>query len=183
MGNEKLLNRFIWVAASVFQSDHFKDEEKGGIFDTGNYIGKEGGNLALIGYEAIYDTRDYESYTTKGAYLRAIGWSNFAYSDWHYTTITIDGRKFFPINKTQTLGLQAVFQTTQGAEIPFYALSELGGSSYLRGYYSLRYNDQNLMIGQAEYRWRPWGNTKDRGFCICFTHYSRSICGHGHSFS
>ena len=183
MGGERKIVKSFYLGGGIgFQSDHFKDEEKGGIFDTGNYTGKEGGNLALIGYEAIYDTRDFESYTTKGAYLRAIGWTNFAYSDWHYTTITIDGRKFFPINKTQTLGLQAVFQTTQGAEIPFYALSELGGSSYLRGYYSLRYSDQNLMIGQAEYRWRPWGNTRDRGFVSASRIIAAAFVGTGTIF-
>jgi hypothetical protein len=165
MGGERKIAKALYVGGGFgFQSDHFTDPEKGGIFDTGNYVGKEGGKLALIGYEAVYDTRDYENYSTKGSYLRVIGWTNFAYSDWHYTVITIDGRHFIPINKIQSLGMQAVFQTTHGADIPFYALSRLGGSSYLRGYYSLRYNDQNLLIAQAEYKWQPWGNTRDRGF-------------------
>ncbi len=165
VGGERKIAKALYVGGGLgLQSDHFTDAEKGGIFDTGNYVGKEGGKLALIGYDAIYDTRDHENYTTKGSYLRAIGWTNFANSDWHYTNITIDGRQFFAINKTQSLGLQAVFQTTQGADIPFYALSTLGSSSYLRGYYSLRYTDQNLLIAQAEYKWQPWGNTRDRGF-------------------
>jgi len=182
-GGERKIAKAFYVGGGLgLQSDHFTDAEKGGIFDTGNYIGKKGGQLALVGYEAIYDTRDYENYTTKGSYLRAIGWTNFAYSDWHYTTITIDGRHFIPINKTQSLGMQAVFQTTQGADIPFYALSGLGGSSYLRGYYTWRYTDQNLLAAQAEYKWRPWGNTRDRGFVSASRIITAAFVGTGTVF-
>lgn len=183
VGGERKIAKALYIGGGIgLQSDDFTDAEKGGIFDTGNYVGKEGGKLAVIGYDAIYDTRDYENYTTKGAYLRAIGWTNFANSDWHYTTLNIDGRKFFPINKTQAFCLQAVFQTTQGADIPFYALSPLGGSGYLRGYYSLRYTDQNLLAAQAEYRWRPWGNTRDRGFVSASRIIAAAFAGTGTVF-
>jgi len=181
-GERKIVKAFYVGGGFGLQSDDFTDAEKGGVFDTGNYVGKEGGQLALVGYEAIYDTRDYENYTTKGSYLRAIGWTNFAYSDWHYTIITVDGRHFIPINKTQSLGMQAVFQTTQGADIPFYALSGLGGSSYLRGYYSWRYSDQNLLVAQAEYKWRPWGNTRDKGFVSASRIITAAFVGTGTVF-
>ena len=165
VGGERKIAKAFYIGGGIgVQSDKFRDDVEGGIFETGDYVGKEGGQLTVVGYEAIYDTRDFESYTTKGSYLRAIGWSNILKSDWRYTAITVDARKFFRFSKTKLLGLQAVYQTTQGSDIPFYALSPLGGSSYVRGYYSMRYNDQNLLIAQAEYKWRPWGNRKDHGF-------------------
>jgi outer membrane protein assembly factor BamA len=165
MGVERKLGKHFYAGGGLgFQSDHFTDQEKGGIFDTTAYVGKDGGKLAVIGYEAIYDSRDYENYTTKGTYVRAIGWTNFAYSDWHYTTITLDARHFLRINATQTLGFQGAYHTTQGSSIPFYAMAKLGGSSYLRGYYAWRYNDQNLLAMQTEYRYQPWAKKKDQGF-------------------
>ena len=165
MGAERKLGKHFYAGGGLgFQSDHFTDHEKGGIFDTTAYIGKEGGRLAVIGYEGIYDSRDYENYTTKGTYFRAIGWTNFAYSDWHYTTITLDARHFIRFNATQSLGFQAAYHTTQGSSIPFYAMAKLGGSSYLRGYYAWRYNDQNLLAAQTEWRFRPWATKKDKGF-------------------
>ncbi|MDI3320549.1 hypothetical protein [Pinibacter soli] len=164
-GVERKLGKHFYAGGGLgFQSDHFTDHEKGGIFDTTAYIGKNGGNLAVIGYEGIYDSRDYENCTTKGTYFRAIGWTNFAYSDFHYTAITLDARHFIRINPKQTLGFQAAYHTTQGSSIPFYAMSKLGSSSYLRGYYAWRYNDQNLLAGQAEWRFRPWATKRDKGF-------------------
>lgn len=164
-GVERKLGKHFYAGGGIgFQSDHFTDDVKGGIFDTTVYVGKDGGKLIVVGYEGIYDSRDYENYTTKGTYFRAIGWTNFAYSDWHYTAVTLDARHFVRINPTQTIGFQAAYHTTQGSSIPFYAMSKLGGSSYLRGYYAWRYNDQNLFAAQAEYRYRPWARKKDKGF-------------------
>ncbi len=164
-GAERKVIEHLYVGAGLgLQSDDFTDAAPGGIFDTGKYVGKQGGKLALLGYQVVFDNRDFENYTTKGYYLKAGGWSNFGYSDWRYTFFTIDGRYFTPVGRNQTLGFQGVFQTTQGKDIPFYSLSNLGGSSYLRGYYMWRYSDQNLVAAQSEYRYRPWGLTRDRGF-------------------
>ena len=40
---------------------------------------------------------------------------------------------------------------------PFYLLPTLGGSRSLRGYEDYRFRDRNLLLLNAEYRWRVFG--------------------------
>jgi outer membrane protein assembly factor BamA len=41
--------------------------------------------------------------------------------------------------------------------VPFYLLPTLGGSRSLRGYDDYRFRDRNLLLLNAEYRWRVFG--------------------------
>jgi outer membrane translocation and assembly module TamA len=51
---------------------------------------------------------------------------------------------------------EAALTATHGdAQVPFFYLPRLGGTSSLRGYRHFRFYDRHSILLQAEYRWRP----------------------------
>lgn len=47
-----------------------------------------------------------------------------------------------------------MYQSLQGNRAPFYLLPQLGNDQMMRGYYTGRYRDRNLLAAQAELRYR-----------------------------
>jgi outer membrane protein assembly factor BamA len=45
-------------------------------------------------------------------------------------------------------------QSASGQQVPFYLLPVLGSGQSLRGYADYRFRDRNLVLLNAEYRWR-----------------------------
>ncbi|MFC3198683.1 polymerase [Parapedobacter deserti] len=135
----------------------FSDKESGGIFETMAPYGQAGGSHVLLGISQLYDTRNRNTYTTKGYYVRA----KYAYSPGvgggsHFkgSTVDLDLRAFFPATSQLTLGFNAHFKTSFGSRIPFYVNRELGGDMMMRGYYTGRYRDRSLFAAQSELRYR-----------------------------
>lgn len=135
----------------------FHDQEPGGIFDQTAIIGKNGGQQLLLGISQLYDNRNHVSYTTHGYYARA----KLAYApklwtkeDFEGANVDVDLRGFFPLHKKVTLAAQAIYRTTFGKTIPYYAYRDLGGDMMMRGYYIGRYKDKNYLASQAELRYR-----------------------------
>lgn len=141
-----------------FENYNFKDEITGGLFDTDpNLIQRLGGNVAYIGISQSYDTRNSNNYPTKGflgriAYQYAPDlWSGESFSG---SVIKANVRNFWSLSPKFVLGVNALFHTVQGKKIPFYLLPQMGNDEMMRGYYTGRYRDQNLLAGQAELRYR-----------------------------
>lgn len=135
----------------------FKDIEIDGIFDGASLLGKKGGQQLLLGISQLFDNRDNVSYTTRGYYARA----KLAYAPKLWTKEDFEGgnfdadlRAFFPIHPKLTLAAQAVYRSTFGKTVPFYAYRDLGGDMMMRGYYIGRYKDKNYLASQAELRYR-----------------------------
>ena len=68
--------------------------------------------------------------------------------------IKLDLRNFVSLAPKVVLGVQGIFYTIQSKKTPFYLLQQLGNDQMMRGYYSGRYRDENLMAAQAEIRYR-----------------------------
>ncbi|SMO37878.1 BamA/TamA family outer membrane protein [Solitalea koreensis] len=164
IAKRKVINNFYVGTGLSFQNDTYRAEDTSGIFNTGNYVGKEGGNSVLLGYGGAYDDRDYENSTTKGSFLQLLGWTSLGVSGYKFTIVKLDARHLFNIDKTKVGGFQLVFQTAQGSNTPFYYLPFIGGDQILRGYYSGRYRERNMLATQGEFRYRPWGKQKDHGW-------------------
>jgi len=135
----------------------FSDRESGGIFGLTPPYGRAGGGHFLIGISQLYDTRDANTYTTRGYYARA----KYAYSPgfgggsrFQGSTIDLDLRAFFSLSHQLTLGFNGHYKTSTGPHIPFYVYRELGGDMMMRGYYSGRYRDRSLIAAQSELRYR-----------------------------
>lgn len=140
-----------------YENFQFKDIESGGIFESPEVLGKEGGQYMALGVSALYDNRNNTTYTTNGFYGRAkysyapnfFGKDNFVGNQ-----IEFDIRGFYPITKQLTVAAQGLFRGTYGKNVPFYVMRELGGDMTMRGYYLGRYKDKNYLTAQAELRYR-----------------------------
>lgn len=156
-GERKLATNYYGGLNIAYERYRFSDKEDGGIFDRQHPYGKEGGYHLLLGISQMYDSRDHNTYTTRGHYARV----KYAYSpglgggsNFRGSLIDVDLRTFFPLTGALTLGLNAHYNTTFGSRIPFYVYRELGGDMMMRGYYNGRYRDRSLLAAQGELRYR-----------------------------
>jgi hypothetical protein len=109
------------------------------------------------------DTRNHPSRPTNGGDYR-VSVSTFSDRDFgRYSFRRIEGEasRFIPIlHENWVIALRARVagsDTTDGNVVPFYLLPTLGGSRSLRGYDDYRFSDRNLLLLNAEYRWRVFG--------------------------
>jgi len=133
------------------------EKEPGKLLDEGLISGSRGGLLSGLGLIISFDSRDNIFWPSSGYYFQVFGfWNNQIFgSDFNYLSFKLDLRDYILVSDRQILAFQAVFDTSQG-EAPFYKLPKIGGDSLLRGYYSGRFRDKNLLAFQAEYRFPIW---------------------------
>jgi len=148
-----------YYAGLAFAFEHFgySDREAGGIFEALPAVDRDGGYYASFGVTQLYDTRDINTYTTRGIFARL----KYSYSpglgtqgSFRGSLAEIDLRGFVPLSAQLTFGLNGIFRSSWGKNVPFYAYQEMGGDMIMRGYYNGRYRDQNLLAAQAELRYR-----------------------------
>ena len=141
-----------------FENYHFTDKEVGGIFTNDQSIlHKIGGSVVYAGISQTFDTRNSNNYTTKGLMAKVSlqyapdfwGGENFT-----GTLIKANIRNFWSLSPKFVLGLNGLFHTIQGKNTPFYLLPQMGNDEIMRGYYSGRFRDRNLLAAQAELRYR-----------------------------
>src|SRR5690606_21278462 len=75
-GERELAPRYYSGVNIAYERYSFSDNENGGIFDTLQPYGQEGGYHFVLGISQLYDTRNRNTYTTKGHYARI----KYAYS-------------------------------------------------------------------------------------------------------
>lgn len=155
---ERRVTRGIYAGLNIgFENYEYRDKETGGIFNTGGYDLAGSGKVMYLGASVILDTRNTNTYTTKGNYFR-INYSYapniFGFDNFNGSWIKADFRNFSPLSKELTLGFQSTFQGVYGNQIPFYLLPQLGNDQIMRGYYTGRYRDQNLLTAHTELRYR-----------------------------
>lgn len=148
-----------YYAGLTFVFEHLKyaDREAGGIFDTLPLVGREGGYHTIFGISQFYDTRNINTYTTRGYFAKI----KYGYSpgfgggnNFKGSMVDVDLRAFYPISPKLTLGLNSIYRSTFGERVPFYTYRELGGDMMMRGYYMGRYRDRTLLAAQTELRYR-----------------------------
>lgn len=141
-----------------FEHFSFKDKVHGGIFSSDPFIiGKTGGDVIYAGISQSYDTRNSNNYPTKGF----IGKISYQYApdfwsgeNFTGSLIKVNASNFWSLSPKFVLGLNALYHTIQGRNTPFYLLPQMGNDEMMRGYYTGRYRDKNLLAAQAELRYR-----------------------------
>jgi outer membrane protein assembly factor BamA len=130
---------------------------KGGVFDQENVNSHYTGNVAGAGVILSRDKRNHAFCSTAGSLfeLTATRFNSRLGSNFQYTNLLIDARTYLTLCQGHVLALQAYGNFNAG-NIPFLSLASLGGSTIMRGYYSGRYRDHNLVAAQAEYRLPLW---------------------------
>ncbi len=156
---DKRLGNYIYIGAVAGAFDYrFEDKIPGGIFDTDPRVeGRNGGTTAFAGPSLILDTRNNNTYTTKGLIITSyfnFMKGTFANNNYAGGFFNIEYSQFISLNKRFVLGLDVQDQNLTGGQSPFYLLPALGSDEIMRGYYSGRYRDRNLIAGQTELRYR-----------------------------
>lgn len=131
--------------------------EEGGLLDRGVLAGSAGGNIALLGATATWDTRDNVYAAASGVYVQlAAGLADGAFgSDFDYDRTALDARTYVSAGRVGVLAFQGV-ATRVGGRAPFERLAQIGGNSVMRGYLQGRYRDLAAAAAQAEYRTPIW---------------------------
>lgn len=156
---EKLVakNLYVGVVAGGYKYD-FTSANPAGIFNTSPQVeDRAGGTFVYIGPSLIYDSRNNNTYTTKGIMINAyynIMHGVFGNNGYNGGSFNIEYSQFIPVCKKLVLGLNAQEQSLTGARSPFYLLPQMGNDEIMRGYYEGRYRDRNLIAAQAELRYR-----------------------------
>lgn len=130
----------------------------GGLFDQQKIVGREGYHIAGLGGSLTYDKRNNAFAPDRGFFgqVSLNHFDKFWGSDYNYTNIVVDLRKYIAVAKNQVLALQLFSFNNTGTEVPFRSLASFGGANRMRGYYDGRYKDQSQLIAQAEYRFPVW---------------------------
>jgi len=141
--------KYYYYSGTYNQNLNFKDNPD--IQDHG------GGSLVYLGPSLTYDTRNNNTYTTKGiivdAYLNLMQ-GIFGNNSYEGGFFNIEYSQYFALSKAFVLGFDIQEQSLIGGRSPFYLLPQLGSDEMMRGYYTGRYRDRNFIAGQTELRYR-----------------------------
>jgi len=160
---KKYGNFLIGVVAGAFHYK-FSDSNPNGIFNTSPQVeDKNGGSTIFAGPSIIFDTRNNNTYTTKGAIVTAylnVMQGVLGNNNYEGAFLNIEYSVFFPLTKQLMLGFDVQEQSLLGGQSPFYLLPAMGSDEMMRGYYTGRFRDRNYLAGQTELRYRitdRWG--------------------------
>ena len=141
-------------AGLSYELDDFKNLKaaEGGVLETSEVIGKEGGAVSNIGAVVHYDSRDHIFYPTKGFFIQAsyVVSSSLLGSSFNYNKFILDNRFYQKIGKNQVLAAN-LFLGTATDGMPFLDQFTLGGKR-TRGINSRRYQDNSEASFALEYR-------------------------------
>ena len=144
-----------WYGGFSYEYQHVYDfiYEYNGVFEQQDIAGRNGGKMSGLGVLLSYDSRNSAYSPTKGILgeFNFISHSDHFGSDFNFSSLVVDVRKFFPLKKGRVLGMQLIFKENKGT-VPIRNLALLGGSEMMRGYYYGRYTDKDMIAYQAEIR-------------------------------
>ena len=148
---------------TFFEYSEITDEEEGGILDTAEIPGEDGGLNTGAGIWLRFDTRDNIYYPLKGIFidLSTVLHGKFLGSDYSYSDNVLDASTYFRIHREQVLGLN-LYGKFQPGNPPFNRMAELGGPFRMRGNFEGRFRDKYYLTFQSEYRipvWKFFGTT------------------------
>ena len=127
--------------------------EPDGLLATGTVPGGLGSKLAGAGLGLFYDSRNQIFFPTKGlvADVAFLNQSRVWGSNVRFDRYSADVSSYHALSKHAILALNYFVSFTKGVA-PFNAMSLLGGTKRMRGYYEGRFRDQNAALIQSEVR-------------------------------
>ena len=150
-------NIYLGIVAGGFDY-RFKDVETDGVFATDPTIeGRHGGTSVYIGPSLVFDSRNNNTFTTKGILINSylnLTKGLFSNNSYKGGLFNIEYAQFFSLGKRLVLGLNIQEQSLVGSQSPFYLLPAMGNDEIMRGYYNGRFRDRNLLAAQTELRYR-----------------------------
>jgi hypothetical protein len=158
----RIADGFSGGVSFLYDTQTFSELRPGGLLEQGAVSGSSGGKTVGAGVVFHWDTRDNIFTPSSGHFcLLTLRTSKPGMgSDFNFTYFNLDLRRYVEITAGSVLAMQALATMTSG-DVPFYFLSQLGGSDVMRGYFEGRYRDKDLLAVQLEYRfplfWRLGG--------------------------
>jgi len=150
---KRIANHFYGGVKGYYsQYDHVK-ESGGNKLLPDTLTGSTGSTTVEGGICLLLDTRDNPNSTQTGWYIEANGLSALTAfgSEYNFRMLDVDIRKFVTLPWGSVLALQ-VLASGKEADVPFLELSSLGGSNMMRGLYTGRFRDKDLIAEQLEWR-------------------------------
>jgi outer membrane protein assembly factor BamA len=149
-----------FFVGAVYERQKLWDVEyvPGGAFDQQDVQGRNGYTISGLGGSLTYDNRNNAFAPDRGFFgqLFINHFDKFWGSDFNYTNVVVDIRKYFHLKRYQVLAMQLFSFNNSGFEIPIRSLAALGGASRMRGYFEGRYRDLRQSVFQTEYRFPVW---------------------------
>jgi len=149
--------RFYLGIQYKFENYKILELESDGELAKGTITGCEGGRLSSLGFILNWDRRDNIFFPHTGNYFQmTTNLNSPAFgSDFEFTSLQFDLRKYFPVFKSHVFAVQALIKSVSGSP-SFRHMSEIGGETVMRGYYSGRYRDKAMLAIQTELRFKVW---------------------------
>jgi len=153
LAEKRVLSKLTLGGQYRFWYEDISEVEAGGLLDSGEIPGSQGGYLSGLGIMSTWDTRDNVYYTRKGLYaqMEATYYGPGLGSTYEYGIVDVDLRYFTPLFGGHSLGLWSILRSTSG-DTPFQNMPGIGGSTFLRGYPGRRYIDKAAFTADAEFR-------------------------------
>jgi hypothetical protein len=158
-GEKRLGNNFYlgYVAGGIKYFYRYDPDPNATINNDPAVQDKHGGANVYIGPSFTFDTRNNNTYTTKGIIINSyFNIMHGLYGNNSYTGgfFNIEYSQFFALTRKLVLGMDIQEQSLTGSRSPFYLLPQMGSDEMMRGYYGGRYRDRNYIAGQTELRYR-----------------------------
>jgi outer membrane protein assembly factor BamA len=130
-----------------------REFETGGILDTGEIVGSDGGTVSGLGVIFVRDGRDDIFFPAKGTFFQAAFtlYKPQLGSDYSFQKFNLDFRQYVSLFSNHVLAFQESINSASGT-VPFQWLHGLGGPWVMRGYIQGRYRDKKTIFVQMEYR-------------------------------
>ncbi len=127
-------------------------------------LGTDGTVNVGLGAALVYDNRHNVLNVRKGLFgeLSFLKYHPNLGSEYAFHGVNLDVRAYHPTGRRNVLAWQ-VYGNFYRGNSPFNQLALMGGEMIMRGYYSGRYRDKNMIAGQVEHRWLPFGFSKRFG--------------------
>lgn len=126
--------------------------------------GAEGTRNVGLGLGLVYDNRHNVLNVRKG-YFGELSFLDYRQA-WggqrQFYGLTLDARAYKKLNERRVLAGQIFAQSFSG-DLPFNQMALMGGETIMRGYYSGRYRDREMLAAQVEHRWLPFAFSRRFG--------------------
>lgn len=146
-------NFYVGLGYNYFESKIVEFQPGGSLEQPGLIPGNTGSIISGFNINFRYDSRDNNLCATSGYYadLKISNYEPRVGSEYNFTRLDMDLRKYFPVFKKHVIAAQLLLVNTWGNP-SFETMALLGGQTIMRGHYEGRFRDNSLYAAQVEYR-------------------------------
>jgi hypothetical protein len=146
---------FLYNFNNYTKIDYFVDKTTNEIdcLNLDTTLSQNEGIQSGIGLMLYNEQRDNNINAHKGSFT-VLAFTTYHHnlgSQFNYSYLMLDYRKYFPLAEKLTLATQ-FYSVYKFGDVPVQSLAQLGGSDKMRGIYLGRYRDKLMTVAQAELR-------------------------------